>query len=71
MVSYKPNERRRKTHSGANGVLLCGNSLLDGVLDDKVEEEVIAAQGAGDFAATLEMDEKLLVHELGDCISAI
>ena len=45
-------------------MLLGGSCLLDRVFDDEVEEEVVAAQGATDFAAALKVDEELLVHEL-------
>ena len=45
-------------------MLLGGSGLLDRVFDDEVEEEVVAAQGATDFAAALKVDEELLVHEL-------
>ena len=47
-------------------MLLGGSGLLDRVFDDEVEEEVVAAQGATDFAAALKVDEELLVHELWD-----
>lgn len=52
------------THDGADGVLLCGGGLLERVVDDEVEEKIVAAQGAADLAAALEVDEEPLVHEL-------
>ena len=57
-------EKRDRTYNGPNGVLLSRGGLLDGVVNDKVQEDIISAQGSADFASTLKMDEQLLVHEL-------
>ena len=57
-------ERSNQTYDGPNGVLLCRGGLLDGVVNDKVQEDIISAQGSADFASTLKMDEQLFVHEL-------
>jgi hypothetical protein len=53
-----------RTHNGTERMLLRGCALLDRVVDDEVEEEVVAAERAANFASALEMDEHLLVHEL-------
>lgn len=57
-------EKRDLTYNRPNGVLLSRGGLLDGVVNDKVQEDIISAQGSADFASTLEMDEQLFVHEL-------
>lgn len=62
-------ERRSNAYNGAYGVLLSGGCLFEGIVDYKVQEEVIASQDAADFATTLEMNEQLLVHKLRSIVS--
>ena len=40
--------------------------FLEGVIDNKIQEEVVSAQDSADLATALEMDEQFLVHELED-----
>ena len=61
MLSYTSS---KQTYSGPDGMLLSGCRLLDCVFDDEVEEEVVSAQGATNFAATLKVNEQFLVHKL-------
>ena len=56
--------RRKGTYNCANGVFLCGGRLLECLVDDQVQEEIIAAQYAADLATALKVDEQFLVHEL-------
>lgn len=55
----------KATHDSANWVLLGGRCLLQRVVEDEVQKQVITAQHSADLAASLKMDEQLLVHELG------
>lgn len=45
-------------------MLLCWRRLLDRIIDNEVQEKIIATQCATDFAAPLQMNEQFLVHEL-------
>jgi hypothetical protein len=54
------------THHCANGMLLRRSTFLHRVVDDKVQEEIVAPQNTTDFAAALEMDKELLIHKLGE-----
>jgi len=54
------------THHCANGMLMRRSAFLHRVVDDKIQEKIITAQDTADFAPTLEMDEKLLIHKLGE-----
>ena len=45
-------------------MLLGGNSLLEGIFDNEVEEEIITTQRAGNFPTSLKVDKKFFVHEL-------
>ena len=45
---------------------MCGGGFLQRVVKNEVQKEVITAQCPADLAAALEVDEKLLVHELWD-----
>lgn len=55
--------RTGATHDGAALGLVCG-SLLAGVLEDEVEEDVEAAEVARDLAVPLQVDKQELVHVL-------
>lgn len=48
----------------ANWMLLGGSSLFKGVVDHKVEEQIVAAQSTANFTTTLQMNEQFLVHKL-------
>ena len=58
-----------ETYNRSNRVLLGRSSFLDCVVNDQVQEDIVAPQGAADFAAALEMDEQLFVHELWKFLS--
>lgn len=45
--------KERRAYDGSNGMFLCGSCLLNRVVDDEVEEEIVAAEGATDLAAAL------------------
>ena len=53
-----------ETYDRPNRVLLSRSSLFNRVVNDQVKENVITSQGAADFAAALEMDKQLFIHEL-------
>jgi hypothetical protein len=53
-----------RTDHLADLVLLSGVGLLTGIVEDDVEEDVVAAEDAAHFAAALDLDEQPLVHEL-------
>lgn len=58
------NDVRDQAHHCADWVLLGGSSLFEGIVDYKVEEQIVAAQSTADFTTTLQMNEQFLVHEL-------
>lgn len=45
-------------------MFLCGCCLLQRLVENEVQKQVITAEHAADFAASLEMHEQFLVHEL-------
>ena len=53
-----------QTHHCANWMLLGGSSLFEGIVDHKIEEQIVAAQSTADFTTTLQMHEQFLVHKL-------
>ena len=50
-------------------MFLCWRRLLDRIIDNEVQEKIIATQCATDFAAPLQMDEQFLVHELNTILA--
>ena len=45
-------------------MLLRRRGFLDGIVNDKIQEEVITTQDTADFTSTLKVNEQFLVHEL-------
>jgi len=45
-------------------MFLSRNCLFDRIVDDEVEEKVIASKSSTNFSATLKVNEELFVHEL-------
>lgn len=57
-------DKRDQAYYCANRMLLGGGRLFEGIVDHKVEEQIVAAQSTADFTTTLQVNEQLLVHEL-------
>jgi hypothetical protein len=59
------------TYDRSNRVFLCRGGLFDGVVDDEIQKQIIASEGAADFATSLQMNEQFLVHKLERIMSII
>src|SRR5438067_1306274 len=57
------------TYHLANGMFLCGCSLFNCVVDNKVEENVKPAQDTTNLASALKVDEQAFVHKLQEYVS--
>lgn len=55
---------RHQAYHCPNWMLLGGSGLLEGIVDHKVEEQIVATQSTADFTTTLQMHEQFLVHKL-------
>lgn len=53
-----------KTYDSSYRMSLRRNCLLQGIIDDEIQEKIVASQRSADFTTTLEMDEQPFVHEL-------
>lgn len=45
-------------------MLLGRGSFFNGVIDDKIQEEIVSTKRPADFSTTLKVDEELFVHIL-------